>query len=470
MGAALSAATPPEAEEAAAAAAPPALPFEVPGSPARTTVLALGRAAPGALWHVAGGRRAFPYPPGFRAAAQLYGRAALLGVELGAPGAPGAPPPPPTRFVVLVQGGAGGGEFAFEGSTPTAPLAKLALALGRLDVPRGLEAWGFADARVRGALVRAAAAAGDRAAPLAQLEPGAAVGAWAAGLDPTSPPGAEAPAPPAPRAAPARPPPRPPRPAAAAVEAHAAALAGRPLSLARRRPASAAGGGGKGYTAFTGECSSALGRPVEAENTLLIETNQPNQPTTNYQPLPPPKNTPVFGIEERDAVRRAMPWAPAVEVEKRVGARWAALGAAERAHFAAVAAEMRRGAAAAAAAAAAAEGGEDEGDEGGEARHAASDAGAEERRLRPYRRQTPAAMGEAFEAAAAEAEAAAAAARLALEGLSPAEAGGLELLAALASESKSEAAAPAGSQSSAGVSVEVRAAAEEEEEAESGHA
>ncbi len=166
---------------------------------------------------------------------------------------------------------------------------------------------GLCRARVRGALVRAAATAGNRTAPLAQLEPGAAVGAWggappplAFALDSTSPPGADAPAPPAWRAAPARLSPRPPRPASARVEAHAAALVGRPLSRARRRPASATSVSGKGHTAFT-----------------------------------------VFGIEARDTIRHAMPWAPAVEVEKRVGARWAAHDVAEKANFAAVAAEMR---------------------------------------------------------------------------------------------------------------------------------
>lgn len=394
-----------------------ALPSSLP--PYNTTLLDPGHVSEQTQWHIQGGRLRFPIPQGYHAACSAYGQKAFLTVE-------SSPSGDSWQYVVRTEGG-----DTFAGSTPTAPFAKWALVLPRIDVVNGLEAFGFVNPTVQAILRRMGEHTGKVDLPVAQLAPGAPVGAWARGETPApvaslvqeitrgaqqaaaknaqrAPSSApslqnwlsagETAAPRSPQGTegvlgtadaaglgagvPRRPypisqqPPTgstpfathpiglPPRPAVhhapvpqAATQltpgAHAKALANRPGSRSRRRPGSAEGrSSGRGWTAFT-----------------------------------------AFGLAHRDAVREANPLASATEIERLLGRQWAALTPEEKQHFVDVAAEVRRssqgnyplgvlvGA---------------EGVDGGAAglsgeggpplRRTRSDAGSEERQLRPTRR------------------------------------------------------------------------------------
>jgi len=330
-------------------------------------------------WHVQGGHLRFPIPQGFRASCEIFGQKIhldVLSVEQ------------KSNFRLQTETG-----DVYEGETPTAPFAKWCLSLGRLEIPNGLEAFGFTNKQVQAILRHIAAPTGKVDTLVAHLEPGTAVGTWARqdtiGATPTSrgagatankamptpplvegiqrevqriantqrapsltpslhnwlsvgAPEASAKSPPRAPKRPATQPPLlpnlpsneaitstptlspvastpfsslqaqhqhtgglPPRPssrapssfAPLAPEAHAAVLVNRPASRSR----SGAMSSGRGWTAFT-----------------------------------------AFGLQTRDAIREANPYASATEVEKMVGRQWASLTAEGKQHYADVAAEVRR--------------------------------------------------------------------------------------------------------------------------------
>lgn len=105
-----------------------------------------------------------------RATCTAYGQECTLTVEAAPPpaeaaAASAAPAAPTTRFVARTAAGA-----AFEGATPTAPLTKLALALGQPATLGGMQAFGLLAPPVQRALRGAAAAAGlPLDEPVAQL-------------------------------------------------------------------------------------------------------------------------------------------------------------------------------------------------------------------------------------------------------------------------------------------------------------
>ncbi|KAL4443294.1 hypothetical protein ABPG75_011031 [Micractinium tetrahymenae] len=136
----------------------------------RTTVLELGMSNDGAVasaaaddlhWHVVGGRKAFPLPPGYSATCTAYGRRCSLLIEPcsssskgGGSGACSTGSAGP-RFVVCCEDGA-----RYEGACPTAALAQLALALGQPAAVNGMKAFGFLSPLVQHLLRTAAAAQG----------------------------------------------------------------------------------------------------------------------------------------------------------------------------------------------------------------------------------------------------------------------------------------------------------------------
>jgi len=358
------------------------LPLNLP--PYSTDVLDTGNLSDNGTctWHVQGGHLRFPIPQGFRASCEIFGQKLHLSVE------------PNSNFKLQTATG-----DVYEGATPTAPFAKWCLSLGRLEIPNGLEAFGFTNIKVQAILRHRAAPTGKVDTLVAHLEPGTAVGAWVrqdihgASTTPTSgragatankaiptpplveeiqreaqriantqrapsltpslhnwlsvgAPEATAKSPPRAPKRPATQPPLlpdlpsreaitatptptlspvastpfsslqaqhqhagglPPRPSSRAPssfapvplapEAHAAVLVNRPASRSR----SGAMSSGRGWTAFT-----------------------------------------AFGLQTRDAIREANPYASATEIEKLVGRQWAGLTAEGKQHYADVAAEVRR--------------------------------------------------------------------------------------------------------------------------------
>ncbi|KAG7667351.1 hypothetical protein Ndes2526B_g04139 [Nannochloris sp. 'desiccata'] len=356
------------------------LPSHLP--PYNTAILDTGNVSEDGTctWHVQGGHLRFPIPPGFKASCEMFGQKIHLSVE------------PNSNFKLQTETG-----DVYEGATPTAPFAKWCLSLSRLEIPNGLEAFGFTNTQVQAILRQIAARTGKVDTLVAHLEPGTAVGAWArqdttgtpatptsggvgttANKSMSTPPlvekiqreaqriantqrapsltpslhnwlsvGAPEVTTKSPPRAPKRPatqppllpnlpsseaitatptltpvastpfssfqaqyqqtgglPPRPSSrapssfaPVPLAPEAHAAVLVKRPASRSR----SGAMSSGRGWTAFT-----------------------------------------AFGLQTRDAIREANPYASATEVEKMVGRQWASLTAEGKQHYADVAAEVRR--------------------------------------------------------------------------------------------------------------------------------
>jgi hypothetical protein len=358
------------------------LPWQLPRY--NTKILDVGRICSNGdgacIWHVQGGRLRFPIPFGYKAEAEIFDEKVHLSVE-------SKEGKCEFRLVVASTG------HIYTGATPTAPLAKWALSLGQLEVPSGLEVFGFTHTRIismlRHLAINSTSPTGKPIldALVAQLEPGTAVGAWAkpdiiSVSTPTSAGGGGAisiaehiqkeaqrvahpqpapslapslhnwlsvgtptdqgqktssralkrPATQPPSSLPTIPPTKevepstvtpistpfgspqvqqqplglPPRPASrapssfapiASPEAHAAALVNRPASRSR----SGAMSSGRGWTAFT-----------------------------------------AFGLQTRDAIREANPYASASEIEKMVGTQWSSLTAEAKQHYADVAAEVRR--------------------------------------------------------------------------------------------------------------------------------
>jgi HMG (high mobility group) box len=361
------------------------LPSQLP--PYNTTILNIGHVSGdvSCTWHVQGGHLRFPIPPGFKASSDVFDQKINLSVEQNG-----------TTCLFRLQTERG---EVFTGATPTAPFAKWALSLGKVEIPNGLEAFGFTNTQVQAILRQLAAPTGKVDALVAHLEPGTAVGAWArqepqgnatptsgvvgaggkglsppslleeiqreaqriahphqqqqrapslapslhnwlsVGLPETSP---KSPSSKGPNKRPATSQPSsipilptaategvtystpmastpfssfqaqqggglPPRPASrplpsnfapvASPEAHAAVLVNRPASRSR----SGALSSGRGWTAFT-----------------------------------------AFGLQTRDAIREANPYASATEIEKMVGRQWASLTPEGKQHYADVAAEVRR--------------------------------------------------------------------------------------------------------------------------------
>lgn len=123
------------------------------------------------VWHVEGGLQLFPLPVGYRATCQAYGCTAQLSVEK----SPNCPAP---QFVLRTQGPDGQEQVTFAGYTPTAPMAKWALALRRLDVLNGMDAFGFSNLRVQATLRELGRPTGLLDTPPSQFALGAPVGTW----------------------------------------------------------------------------------------------------------------------------------------------------------------------------------------------------------------------------------------------------------------------------------------------------
>ncbi|GAB4818687.1 hypothetical protein N2152v2_005733 [Parachlorella kessleri] len=99
------------------------------------------------------------YRAGTRATCEVYGQECSLCVETTGAGN--------VQFKLLLEGGT-----EYTGSSPSAPFAKLALALRRLDIVNGMEAFGFHSCHVQALLRAAARAAGplDQALILPQTD------------------------------------------------------------------------------------------------------------------------------------------------------------------------------------------------------------------------------------------------------------------------------------------------------------
>lgn len=371
-----------------------------------TTVLdtgVLSNAQP-CVWHVQGGLRRFPIPVGYRATCSAYGHNATLSVEQ-----PRSPGEYGIRFIIKTDDGS-----TYSGTTPTAPFAKWALTLHRLEVINGMEAFGFTDPRVQAMLRFVGRSTGQVDAPPAQLTPEAAVGPYLdatagdrapsltteigraassikttpvqeygvgrshslapslqtwlpGGTSPKSPPGVEGQLQPADleersrrklqlqRGASGGLPPRPmSRPGSRATVPQAQRGYAPEATLAARPP------------------SRSKRRPASA-----MGEGRGGKGWTAFT---------AFGMEMREVVRRENPWASATEIEKMVGRRWASLSASEKQHYIDVAAEVRRSSQGGAPGV-----GVDSADVGsadveGTLRRTRSDAATEERQLRPVRR------------------------------------------------------------------------------------
>lgn len=98
----------------------------------KTTVWHLGQLQndQGYLWHLIGGRKAFPFLGGYRASCEVYDRKYELIIDTVDSGS-----------VIFKAVGESGKEF--RGSSPTAPFAKIALYHRRFDVVNGMEAFGL---------------------------------------------------------------------------------------------------------------------------------------------------------------------------------------------------------------------------------------------------------------------------------------------------------------------------------------
>jgi len=144
-------------------------------NPHRTVVIDLGTVENDEVcyWYIEGGLRRFPLPVGYRATCHAYSTVAHLSVER-------SPDSHAPMFVLRPEGDKGASESTlFSGLTPTAPFAKWALALGRLDVVNGMQAFGFRDLSIQYALremVRFPGGALDT--PVSQCAPGSVMGSW----------------------------------------------------------------------------------------------------------------------------------------------------------------------------------------------------------------------------------------------------------------------------------------------------
>ena len=143
------------------------LPAQLP--PYNTTIIDIGHLSDNGActWHVQGGRLRYPIPNnGYKATCEINGQKLHLSVE---------PNGGNCQFKLQTEPG----DEIYTGAPPTAPLAKWALSLGRLEIPNGLDAFGFSNPQVQAILRHLAAPTGKVDALVAQLEPGTAVAAWA---------------------------------------------------------------------------------------------------------------------------------------------------------------------------------------------------------------------------------------------------------------------------------------------------
>lgn len=290
----------------------------------RTTVFDLGDSTRGCGWYIIGNQKKIPYIVGYRATCEAYGKGCNLSIERG--DSPSMP-----RFLIRTEDG-----YTFSGSSPSSPFAKYALALGRLDMVNGMEAYGLTSPLVV-SLLRSSIASSDLKDELdkevVQLESTAEKPSptadqnhlqqlrhllqqnqrwWAdvqSGKQSSRIQKAPSTAPSLQgwldNTAVSTPPSTAPLKRVSSKDippaAHAALLSSRPPSRSRRRPASAEGlKSGRGWTAFT-----------------------------------------AFGLETRDHVRAENPRATAAEIEKIVGQKWAQLPQEEKQHFIDVAAAVR---------------------------------------------------------------------------------------------------------------------------------
>lgn len=371
---------------------PTPLPIHVSSSPHNTVVLDIGRLpsvmgeeGQACMWHLQGGLRRYPVPEGYRARCTVYGGiGATLLVEYVAAGHGDERT---VRFIMHTDEGT-----TFSGATPTAPFAKLALSLNRLDVVNGMDAFGFNDTKVQALLRHVGLPTGYVDTPPIQCLPDAAASPWAyqpgealeestipssikpeillgmktfrdkqqgisnvateaardaatrrtpsltpslqTWLPPSASKGASLPA-----ASPKSPP---------GMEVPAMDHGGTGTSTAARMPRSSVPPGSSfpASTRWKEPVLTALAVEGSVEPSGL-------RPPSRTRRRPPSAMGEVkggrgwtaftaYGMETREIVRQENPWATATEVEKLVGRRWAALPPEEKQRYVDMAAEVRR--------------------------------------------------------------------------------------------------------------------------------
>lgn len=372
---------------------PTPLPIHVALSPHNTVVLDIGRLPSGmgeegqaCMWHLQGGLRRYPVPEGYRARCSLYGGiGATLFVEYVAAGHGDERT---VRFIMHTDEGT-----TFTGATPTAPFAKLALSLNRLDVINGMDAFGFNDPKVQALLRHVGLPTGNVDSPPIQCLPDAAASPWASqpgealedstvplSLKPDilygmktyrekqqgfSPVATDAVADATTDAATRRTPSLTP-----SLQTWLLPSAPKGMSLPAASPKSPPGievpamehGGTVGTVSRMPRTSGTPVPPSASRWKEPVLTALATEGGVELSGLRPPSRTrrrpasamgevkggrgwtafTAYGMETRDIVRQENPWATATEVEKLVGRRWAALPPEEKQRYVDLAAEVRR--------------------------------------------------------------------------------------------------------------------------------